>query len=289
MAEPLVRAAGFSYRYPDAGSAALHEVELAIAEGEFVVLAGRSGSGKSTLLRALCGLVPHYHGGDAWGSLSVCGLDVRENGPAELGGNVGMVGQDPETQIVSATVRGELELPLELRGEPAAARARAIEEVSLALAIQHLIDRPTDTLSGGELQRVALAAALVLPLPFAFRWLDILPLGTMSAASLGVSTKTVRTLLILNCGLLTAAAALLVGPLSFIGLIAPHLARLIGLGRALPHLAGSIVLGAGLMILSDWGSRMVAFPYEMPLGLFASLVGGPYLIWLLGRQGKHAS
>lgn len=136
---------------------------------------------------------------------------------------------------------------------------------------------------------VALAAALVLPLPFAFRWLDILPLGTMSAASLGVSTKTVRTLLILNCGLLTAAAALLVGPLSFIGLIAPHLARLIGLGRALPHLAGSIVLGAGLMILSDWGSRMVAFPYEMPLGLFASLVGGPYLIWLLGRQGKHAS
>ena len=128
MAEPLVRAAGFSYRYPDAGSAALHEVELAIAEGEFVVLAGRSGSGKSTLLRALCGLVPHYHGGDAWGSLSVCGLDVRENGPAELGGNVGMVGQDPETQIVSATVRGELELPLELRGasprRPAPGRSR---------------------------------------------------------------------------------------------------------------------------------------------------------------------
>ena len=162
MAEPLVHAAGFSYRYPGADSVALDELDLTIAEGEFVVLAGRSGSGKSTLLRAFCGLVPHYHGGDAWGSLSVCGLDVRANGPAELGGRVGLVGQDPETQIVSATVRGELELPLELRGEPAAARARAIEEVSLALAIEHLVDRPTDTLSGGELQRVALAAALVL-------------------------------------------------------------------------------------------------------------------------------
>ncbi len=64
--------------------------------------------------------------------------------------------------MVSATVRGELELPLELRGEPAAARARALEEVILALAIPHLVDRATDTLSGGELQRVALAAALVL-------------------------------------------------------------------------------------------------------------------------------
>ena len=69
--------------------------------------------------------------------------------------------QDPESQVVGATVRGELELPLEIRGEPATARARAVEEVALALAIPDLLDRATDTLSGGELQRVALAAALV--------------------------------------------------------------------------------------------------------------------------------
>ena len=59
-------------------------------------------------------------------------------------------------------MRGELELPLELRGEPPGARARAIEEVTLALGIERLVDRATDTLSGGELQRVALAATLVL-------------------------------------------------------------------------------------------------------------------------------
>ena len=58
-------------------------------------------------------------------------------------------------------MRGELALPLEIRGEPPAARARAVEEVALALAIPHLLDRTADTLSGGELQRVALAAALV--------------------------------------------------------------------------------------------------------------------------------
>ncbi len=161
-ATPLVAMGSFSYRYPGAAADALREIDLEIAAGELVVLAGRSGSGKSSLLRACCGLVPHYHGGDVAGSLSVCGLDVRDHGPADLGGLVGFVGQDPETQVVSATVRGELELPLELRGEPAAARARAIEEASLTLAIAHLAERTTDTLSGGELQRVALAAALVL-------------------------------------------------------------------------------------------------------------------------------
>ena len=158
----VATAAGLRYRYPDASSEALRGLDLELAEGEFTVLAGLSGSGKSTLLRALCGLVPHYNGGEVAGELSVCGLDVRDNGPAELGGLVGLVHQDPAAQVVSATVRGELELPLELRGEPSAARARALEEVTLALGIAHLVERPTDTLSGGELQRVALAAALVL-------------------------------------------------------------------------------------------------------------------------------
>jgi energy-coupling factor transport system ATP-binding protein len=162
VAESLVEMGGFDYRYPGADREALRGVDLEIGAGELVVLAGRSGSGKSTLLRALCGLVPHYHGGDVAGTLEVCGLDVREHGPAELGGHVGFTGQDPETQVVSATVRGELTLPLELRAEPPSARARAVEEAALALGIAHLLDRTTDALSGGELQRVALAATLVL-------------------------------------------------------------------------------------------------------------------------------
>ncbi|MET0731095.1 MAG: ATP-binding cassette domain-containing protein, partial [Solirubrobacterales bacterium] len=78
---PLVAMGSFSYRYPGAAMDALREIDLEIGEGELVVLAGRSGSGKSSLLRACCGLVPHYHGGDVAGSLSVCGLDVRDHGP----------------------------------------------------------------------------------------------------------------------------------------------------------------------------------------------------------------
>src|SRR5215510_8000724 len=134
---------------------------MTVAPGEFTVLAGRSGSGKSTLLRAACGLVPHFHGGEVEGQLEVAGRDVRSHGPAELAEVVGLVAQEPETQVVSTTVRAEIELPLELRGVAPAARARAVEEVALALAIPDLLERTTDTLSGGELQRVALAAALV--------------------------------------------------------------------------------------------------------------------------------
>ena len=113
------RMGGVLLRYPDAAEPALRELDLELAEGEFVVLAGRSGCGQVDACCApAAGSCPHYHGGEVAGSLEVCGLDVREHGPAELGGLVGLVGQDPETQVVSATVRGELELPLELRGEP---------------------------------------------------------------------------------------------------------------------------------------------------------------------------
>ncbi len=162
MADHVARLRRFSYRYPDLASRSLAEVDLDVMPGELVVLAGRSGSGKSTLLRALAGLVPHYYGGEVAGEAEIAGLDLRWHGPAELGGFVGLVAQDPETQVVSTTVRAELELPLEMRGEPAAPRARAIEEAALALGIPHLLERATDSLSGGELQRVALAAALVL-------------------------------------------------------------------------------------------------------------------------------
>jgi energy-coupling factor transport system ATP-binding protein len=159
--EPLVRIEALSYRYPGGATECLRDIDLEIDPGELIVLAGRSGSGKTTLLRACCGLVPHYYGGELTGAIEIAGLDVRHHGPAELGGAVGMVAQDPETQVVSTTVRGELALPLEIRGEPPAARARAVEEVALALGIPHLLDRTAETLSGGELQRVALAAALV--------------------------------------------------------------------------------------------------------------------------------
>jgi energy-coupling factor transport system ATP-binding protein len=151
---------GVTYAYPDASGPALRDVTLFVEPGEFVVVAGGSGSGKSTLLRAAAGLVPHFHGGTFAGRL-VCGaLDTRDHGPAELAAVAGTLFQDPETQVVMATVRSELAFPLENRGWSPAAVARGVEEAALALGIPHLLDRSTRELSGGELQRVALGAAL---------------------------------------------------------------------------------------------------------------------------------
>jgi energy-coupling factor transport system ATP-binding protein len=160
-AAPALAVERLSYSYPRATTPALLDVSLEVAAGEFVLLAGRSASGKSTLLRAACGLVPHFHGGEVDGRVEVAGLDAIAAGPGELAAAVGYVAQDPETQVVSTTVAAEIELPLEMRGDGPGDRARAVEEVALALAIPHLLGRAVDTLSGGELQRVALAAALV--------------------------------------------------------------------------------------------------------------------------------
>jgi energy-coupling factor transport system ATP-binding protein len=160
-AAPALAVEGLGYAYPHAPRPALVDVSLQVAPGEFVLLAGRSASGKSTLLKAACGLVPHFHGGEIEGEVQVADLDAIATGPGELAAVVGYLAQDPETQVVSTTVAAEIELPLELRGDAPSDRARAVEEVALALAIPHLLDRTVDTLSGGELQRVALAAALV--------------------------------------------------------------------------------------------------------------------------------
>jgi energy-coupling factor transport system ATP-binding protein len=158
--EPILLAEQFSYAYPDSHRHALADVSLELEPGSFTVLAGESGSGKSTLLRAGCGIVPHFHGGEASGELTVAGMSVREHGPSELARVCGTLFQDPESQVVMSGVRAEIALALEHRGQPAAAVARAVEEAALALGVAQLLDRRTDTLSGGELQRVALAASL---------------------------------------------------------------------------------------------------------------------------------
>jgi len=160
MSAPLLCLDHVTYSYPGAETPALDDVSIAIEPGEFCLLASLSGHGKSTLLRAACGLVPHFHGGRFAGRVTLAGLDTREHGPARLGGVAGVLFQDPETQLVMSSVRGELALALESRGHGAAAVARGVEEVALALGIDSLLDRSTHDLSGGEKQRVALGAAL---------------------------------------------------------------------------------------------------------------------------------
>lgn len=128
-----------------------------------------------------------------------------------------------------------------------------------------------------------LAALLALAtLPFT-RWLDVIPLGEATARALGIRLNLARLVLLVLVALLTACATLVVGPLSFVGLLAPHMARLLGLSRARQHLWGAALLGMLLMVLADWLGRQLIFPYEIPAGLVASLLGGAYFMWGLRR------
>ncbi len=113
------------------------------------------------------------------------------------------------------------------------------------------------------------------------RWLDILPLGANVAAALGVSHQRARLTLLILVAILTAGATVVMGPMSFVGLIAPHLARLLGFPRARSQLVVAALLGAVLMVGADWLGRNMIFPQQMPAGVLATLLGGPYLMWLL--------
>jgi energy-coupling factor transporter ATP-binding protein EcfA2 len=148
------------YRPPGAARDALAGIDLELEAGELVLLAGPSGSGKTTLLRTLCGLVPHFHGGRFGGRCRVSGLDTRHARPAEICASAGIVFQDPEAGTIMLAVDREVAFPLECAAWPPAEIALRVEQALAEAGALHLRARATGELSGGELQRVALAAAL---------------------------------------------------------------------------------------------------------------------------------
>jgi len=153
-----VRGLGFSYGASP--RRALDGVDLEVDAGELLLLEGPSGGGKSTLLRAMCGLVPHFHGGRFSGTVVVDGLDTLATPPARICRVAGMVFQDPESQAVLGAVERDVAFGLESAGvDPARIPARVEEALEMAGAA-HLRGRAITTRSGGERQRVALAAVL---------------------------------------------------------------------------------------------------------------------------------
>ncbi len=161
---PLITLDNVTYIYPANGRArpALDHLSLRVEEGEFVLVVGESGAGKSTLLQVTNGLVPHFHGGVFGGRVQVAGRDPIALGPQRMGDVVGIVFQDPEASFVMETVEDELAFAMENWAVSLRTMRKRIEEVLDLLDIAPLRARPIHTLSGGEKQRVAIAAAMTL-------------------------------------------------------------------------------------------------------------------------------
>ncbi|MFM5812498.1 Fe(3+)-hydroxamate ABC transporter permease FhuB [Aeromonas veronii] len=130
---------------------------------------------------------------------------------------------------------------------------------------------------------VGLALLMLAACLLVSRWLDLLPMGSAVATALGIRLNRAQLAILLLVAVLTASATLVVGPLSFIGLLAPHMAKLMGLVRARWHLLGAAASGALLMVSADWVGQQILFPQEVPVGLVSTLLGGAYFMWCLRR------
>ncbi|WP_323751222.1 Fe(3+)-hydroxamate ABC transporter permease FhuB [Marinobacter sp.] len=130
---------------------------------------------------------------------------------------------------------------------------------------------------------VGLGAMMLLTL----RPLTLLPLGETSASALGLQVPRARLLLLLLAAALTAASTVVIGPLSFVGLIAPHLARVLGQQTVGRQLVTAALAGGLLLAIADYLARLLVYPNQLPAGLLAALVGGLYFLWGLARHGRN--
>ena len=130
---------------------------------------------------------------------------------------------------------------------------------------------------------MAIAALLYTLSLVMIKPLRVMGLGPSVARNLGVAVNWVTLAILVLVAALSTASTLAVGPLSFVGLMVPHLATSVGAVKLERQLPMAALMGAGVMVVADWIGRYVIFPYELPAGTVAALIGGGYFLWLIRR------
>jgi energy-coupling factor transporter ATP-binding protein EcfA2 len=161
MAEPIIKIENLSYTYPSA-TKALTDISLEVFPGEYLAIVGANGAGKTTLCMFLNGVIPNVVGGRVAGTVQVCGMDTFEHHVYDIAQNVGLVLQDPESQLFSADVRSEIAFAAENRGIPREEIIERMQEVLKIVRLEELASRLSDELSGGQKQRLAIAGNLIV-------------------------------------------------------------------------------------------------------------------------------
>jgi energy-coupling factor transport system ATP-binding protein len=158
----LVKLENLTYSYPHSDSRVLSDINLELKKGEFVLLVGPSGCGKSTLVRCLNRLVPEISGGSFSGRVLLRGKDLRTEKIHRLAFEVGMVFQNPETQLFCLTVAEDISFGPENLGLPRTEVLFRVEKALKAVRLEKLRDHFIFTLSGGEKQRTAIGGNLAM-------------------------------------------------------------------------------------------------------------------------------
>ncbi len=158
---PLLQASGLSVAYPD-GHEAVRGVDLSVSRGEILGITGPSGCGKTTLCLCLAGIIPHSSPAEMRGEVLIDGRSTRELSLPEIATRVGMVFQDPVTQLFLPRLRSELAFgPENLCREPVGIR-RTVREVAGLAGIADILDAHPHRISGGQQQLAAIAAVLAM-------------------------------------------------------------------------------------------------------------------------------
>lgn len=158
---PAVKAEDLSYAYPG-GQPALKGMNFSIAAGETLAIIGLSGCGKTTLCRCLCGIAPHVLGGSMQGRVLIRGRETTAYKLSQLAGEIGMVFQDPDVQLVTTTVEDEIAFAPENLCRPAPEIRESVDRILNLLGLSHLRLKNPTVLSGGQKKLLSLGAVLAL-------------------------------------------------------------------------------------------------------------------------------
>ena len=160
--EIAIKLENVSFTYSIDSEPTLKNINLEVKKGELIGLVGPTGSGKTTLLNVIAGVLPHYYPGDLQGQVSIFGKSTMEMSMAQNSILVGLVMQDPDSQLFNLFVRDEIIWGLENLGVPREQIAEIRTSASKQFRIHHLLDRITYDLSGGEKQLTAITATFIM-------------------------------------------------------------------------------------------------------------------------------
>ena len=191
------------WRYTGTEDDVLRGISLDVDEGEIVLLTGRNGAGKTTFCNLLNGLIPHFYTGDLRGNVIVDGIDTKESFVGFLATRVGLLFQDPASQLISGSVEDEVDFALENIGLPVEEIKERTHAALEYVGLDDFKDRPPFALSGGQQQAVALACIMALnPVIYVLDepTSNLDPFGTLQIFSLldKLSTEQRRTFVVVE-------------------------------------------------------------------------------------------